>query len=269
MSFLFHCFLIISLSMESFYLTLPSNSSKSIFPENKLNSYKVKLPRLLPISQGKWEVGLSEIQFPKSWYNLTDAWMRVRTSQSSVPFCIPLKNGFYNNIGELLDHMREKLSADVRFPDKIRLTFDSISNRVILHILVNSDKTPISISFSQNLINILGFAKSKSEGDFFSQGVFVDGPADINEGFSALYVYTDVVENQFVGDYMVPLLKVVAFDNESKKRNVSVSFNRVQYLAVLDRRTDSIEVNIRRDNGESVPFQDGEVVITLHFRKIR
>lgn len=255
--------------MESFYLTLPSNSSKNVFPDNKLNSDKVKLSRSLPIGQGKWEVGLSEMQFPKSWYNLTDASMRVRTTESSAPFLIRLRNGFYDNIDVLLDHMRERLAADVRFPDKIRFTFDSIANRVILQVLENSDKTPIGISFSQNLLNILGFAKSKTEEDYFSQGVFVDGPTDINEGFSALYVYTDAVEDQFVGDYMVPLLKVVAFDNDGKKQNVSVSFNRIQYLTVLDRQTDSIEVNIRRDNGDPVAFQDGKVVITLHFRKVK
>lgn len=255
--------------MESFYLTLPSNSSVDIFPDNKLNSFKVKLQRSLPIVQGKWEVGLSEIQFPKSWYNVTDAWMRVRTAQNSEPFHIRVKNGFYKDIVELIDYMYGLIAADVRFPDKIRFHYDNVANRVILTVQENIDKTAIGIAFSQNLLNMLGFGNSKKEGEYFSQGVFVDGPTDINEGFSALYLYSDVVEDQFVGGYMVPLLRVVPFKNDGKKHYVWVNFNHVQYLPVLDRQADSIEINIRRDNGKTVPFQDGKVVVTLHFRRIK
>lgn len=254
--------------MGSFYLTLPSNSSQVVFPDNKLNSYKVKLQKPLPITQGKWEVCLSEIQFPKTWYNVANAWMKVHTAHNS-PLNILLKNGYYRSVDELIDYMYNIVAADVRFPDKIRFSFDTIANRVILQVLENSDKSPIGISFSQNILNILGFARSKKEGEYFSQGVFVSGPTDINEGFSALYVYSDVVENQFVGGSMVPLLRVVPFKNDGKRHNVWVNFNHVQYLPVLDRQTDSIEINIRRDNGETVPFQDGKVVVTLHFRRIK
>lgn len=255
--------------MASFYYTLPSNSSEYIFQENTQSSYKVKINKQLPITQGKWEVGLSDIQFPKSWYNVTGAWMRVRLAQNSDPFLIRVKDGYYKDIEELVAEMHQGLGSDVRFPDKISFRYDRIANRVIIVVLENSDQSPIGVSFSQNLLNVLGFSESKKEGEYFSQGVFVDGPTDINEGFSALYVYSDVIENQFVGGYMVPLLQIVPFKNDGKRHNTWVTFNPIQYLPILDNQADSIEINIKRDNGKLVPFQGGKVVVKLHFRKTK
>lgn len=251
--------------MDSFYLTLPSNSSKNIFPDNKLHSFRIKLQKSLPISQGKWVVGLSEIQFPQSWYNITNAWIRIRVAQNSDPFECMLKDGYYQDIEELLSYIHGILRA-AKLEDKIMLNFDKIQNRVIMQVFENSDKSTIGVTFSQNLLNILGF--SKKEGDYYSTGMVLEKPTDINEGFSALYIYTDIVQDQIVGDVMVPLIRVVPFKNNSKRNHTWVNFNRVQYLSVLDRQTDSIEINIRRDNGEVIPFQHGKVVVTLHFQRI-
>lgn len=68
---------------------------------------------------------------------------------------------------------------------------------------------------------------------------------------------------------MVPLIQIVPFKNDGKRRNTWVRFNPIQYLPVMDNQADSIEINIKRDNGEPVPFQDGKVVVKLHFRKIK
>ena len=51
-------------------LVLPSNSSYKYFPNNTLTEYTVKLPYSIDLSKGRWEVGLEEIMFYKSWYNV-------------------------------------------------------------------------------------------------------------------------------------------------------------------------------------------------------
>ena len=48
----------------SFYITLPSTASKKIFPNNRPNQYKVRLPKQLFFQENDWEVGLSSISFP-------------------------------------------------------------------------------------------------------------------------------------------------------------------------------------------------------------
>lgn len=55
---------------EDFYITLPSNV-KSYFPENTVGNYKTKLSQKLVIPHDqKWKVGLAEISYTKSYYNV-------------------------------------------------------------------------------------------------------------------------------------------------------------------------------------------------------
>jgi hypothetical protein len=57
----------------------------------------------------------------------------------------------------------------------------------------------------------------------FDQDTFIEKKtsspyaADINGGFSPMYVYTDLVDAQFVGDVKVPLLRIVSIEGEYGK----------------------------------------------------
>jgi hypothetical protein len=52
-------------------LVLPSNSSANYYPENTLGDYSVRLPHEVNL-RGPYEVGLEEISFLQSWYNVSD-----------------------------------------------------------------------------------------------------------------------------------------------------------------------------------------------------
>jgi hypothetical protein len=52
-----------------FYLTLPSNSSMDYIPDNTLTNFTTRLPQMMDLD-GSWEIGLAEIQYPHSWYNI-------------------------------------------------------------------------------------------------------------------------------------------------------------------------------------------------------
>ena len=56
---------------EQFYLVLPTKSSLNIFEENK-TSYKVQLPYPLELDITKWEVALSETQFPNNFSTIRE-----------------------------------------------------------------------------------------------------------------------------------------------------------------------------------------------------
>ena len=43
-----------------------------IYPDNKISNFKVYLANPLQLDSAKWEVGLSEIQFPHLWYNIRE-----------------------------------------------------------------------------------------------------------------------------------------------------------------------------------------------------
>ena len=55
----------------SFFVTLPSYSSKKEFPDNTSNAFKVRLPTPLRLVGEGWKVGLSSISLPDTNVNLT------------------------------------------------------------------------------------------------------------------------------------------------------------------------------------------------------
>ena len=50
--------------MSDFYVSLPSHSSKTEFPNNKANSFKIRLPHPIRLEGGGWKVGLISISLP-------------------------------------------------------------------------------------------------------------------------------------------------------------------------------------------------------------
>jgi hypothetical protein len=57
------------MSGTHFYLTVPSNASLGVFPDNKTTKYLVKLPQPIDLD-GNWEVVLYSISYPNTWYTL-------------------------------------------------------------------------------------------------------------------------------------------------------------------------------------------------------
>lgn len=62
--------------MESFYLTLLSNSSSKIFPNNRTSRFNVHLNKELNL-EGDWCVALTELSYPFTFYNVTEKHNRI------------------------------------------------------------------------------------------------------------------------------------------------------------------------------------------------
>ncbi len=246
---------------QSFYVVLPSNASTDVFPANNQHTFKIKSQAILPLNDD-WKVGLAEIQFPTLWRNVINGYITIKFEEKANPLQCKLHDGIYQTVDELLKEISHVLKS-AKLQNDVILQFDKIRNRVILQIL---NKPPeFAIGFSQNISNMLGL--SKKEGNYYSPGVYIENSPDISEGFSALYIYSDVVRNRIVGDTMAPLLRVVPLEKNKKLSVNWVRFQHIQYLPVNKTQSDVIEVNIRRDNGDVVPFENGKVVLTLHFKK--
>jgi hypothetical protein len=64
------------------------------FPNNTLASFTTRLPEMLDLD-GSWEIGLAEIQYPHSWYN-------VRINELSVSLGAICKTDASNRDASLL-----------------------------------------------------------------------------------------------------------------------------------------------------------------------
>ena len=50
--------------MSDFYINLPSHSSKTEFPNNTSNSFKILLPHPIQLEGGGWKVGMVAVSLP-------------------------------------------------------------------------------------------------------------------------------------------------------------------------------------------------------------
>ena len=91
---------------------------------------------------------------------------------------------------------------------------------------------------------------------------------DMNGGFLSMYVYTDIVDAQFVGDVKVPLLRIVNTQGNYGD-NVNVSFRYMQYVTIKVNTFETLEINTKDDKNENVSFGFGKSIVTLHFKHRR
>ncbi len=83
---------------------------------------------------------------------------------------------------------------------------------------------------------------------------------------STIYVYCDIVEPQVVGDTNAQLLKTIPVEGKFGDV-IAKTFTNIQYVPIQTRSFENIEILLRNDTGDPVPFELGKVVITLHFRQ--
>ena len=91
-------------------------------------------------------------------------------------------------------------------------------------------------------------------------------PVNVNIGYDILYIYTDCIEQQLVGDVQAQLLQNVCVNNFDSIPIQTTSFESPHYIPVTRRDFDTIDINIRDETGRKVPFQFGRIVVKLHFR---
>ena len=85
---------------------------------------------------------------------------------------------------------------------------------------------------------------------------------------SNFYVYSDIVEYQFVGNEQAPLLRIIPTGDLVKGLNfTSKIFDSPHYIPVARINLDMIETDIRNHLGLPIYFTSGEVVVKLHFRR--
>ena len=167
-----------------------------------------------------------------------------------------LPAGKYQDVPTLIKAIHnefEKMNAR----QNIQLRWDSVTMRTSVFIF----NPMMVLELSPTLSRILGFKR----GIFEEPMRIGDYCADIDEGMTSLFVYSPSIRNQMVGDTMAPLLRVVPLKSTLGTKNVNHEFRHLRYLPLIEETTDEITIDIRRDDGRSVPFVSGKVIVTLHF----
>jgi hypothetical protein len=102
---------------NEFYVTLPSNACRDVYPENSATRFTTDLSASHEID-GDWEVGLKQIQFTNNWPNLPREFVFVAfrlldyDSRETVP-----KSPIMDSVGLELSDLRN--SSDEAYPEKL------------------------------------------------------------------------------------------------------------------------------------------------------
>ena len=248
--------------MDSFYMTLPSNSSMDVHPDNSLTDYKVRLPQPLSL-QGEWEVGLVEITYPHRWYNVPENTKFFYKLPEDVDWrrkdILP---GYYEKPSDLLHAMK-----DDAFKDYIHFNYSKRSEKVKITLKEGS-----MLSIKDPICAMLGFAIPKkqkvTEQRQFESGEYpAEFVADVRP-IQHLFVYTDIIEDHIVGDSKVPLIRTVKVSGEYGDA-VMLNFENPHYIPLKQKFIDTIQTSIRDDTGKKIRFTRGRVILKLHFRQRR
>lgn len=179
----------------SFYVTLPSNASTHLYQENDAGHYFVKLPQTIELSS-QYEVGLAEIQFPNSYYNVLedDVWIRyyqpsptidmsreeaVNRAWEATATLLLIPPGLYSNPELLITTLNHQILEH----DKVKMRFHYIepTRRVVVQL-----KQPGSeIRLSDKLTQLLKFHSSRI--------VYTDSSQYSESGVDIIFNY--VLEN--------------------------------------------------------------------------
>lgn len=296
---------------DQFHIVLPSNSSMRYFPDNTSSSYTTELPLTIHL-HGEWEVALSEIQFPSTFFHIRRGENELKfidvkkgekvetiTKKGFIPY------GIYKDIDELIDSINAVFKeTDSHFSFKCQR-----GGSIYFSIVCSEDKCKFThyLNVSDNLLRILGCGVEivkTAEGPFFTRltvsndsknasytALFLvlgkydkHGKRDAPAGFwsyepyslargipDKLFVYCDICEPYITGDVQSPLLRIVPVEVHGSDyvygKNQVKHFSALHYIPLRRVTLREIEIDIKDELGQRIPFESGTSSVTLHFRR--
>ncbi len=285
------------MSDNHFYLTLPSNSSEQYYGRQHPSNYTTKLDHSISLDPGQWEVGLSQLTYPRSWHNIPATVFYVLYPDRSAGGESPFQRSHLHSISafgdsrfisarqlvrDLQHDIRERLPEADRSAVKIK--FDEISHRTKITLARD-----FALWLEMPLAKALGLSTENGEmvdlsnwhnrttvGILLSAGQTDDEVSIVppyttcvDRLIPTLYVYCDMVKPQLVGDSYVQLLRSVDVPSEGSGERIDHKFTNTHYCDLQTGSFEAININIADGMGRPIGFKHGDVLVKLHFRRKR
>ena len=109
---------------QGFYITLPSESSRDVFPENNPSEYTVRLPRWIQL-KGEWEIGLHSIAYTP--------WNIVQPLDEPISFMNGGKKGKGGKMRKHYSSVKEYIEAINDSQSHIEFVYES-NGKVTAHL---------------------------------------------------------------------------------------------------------------------------------------
>lgn len=265
-------------------MVLPSNSSMDYYSDNTASRYTTLLPKQIELD-GEWVVGLSEIQFPCNFLHICDrseSSIRVLNSLFQNPETVKeatdpytqsmcyLPTAVFKDVSDLI----LTLNNENRLNKHFEFEYSKEQGFVTIKRHCNYEKCGSvmhCLEFSDKIRSMIGFGK---ELHFFYDGVSSkEGtlPASLSRGLpNSLFVYSDICSPYVTGDVQSALLRMVPFNTSTYTYGAThcATFSTPHYIPLIRHSFRTIEMDIRGNSGELIPFEYGPLSVTLHFKRI-
>jgi hypothetical protein len=252
--------------MSDFFIVLPSNVICQEYPDNKTSHYFTKLPKVLHL-KGTWEVALTEIHYPHTWYNIpTDIacitlvkYDQPRAGRRSRPFCLP--GGYYTPL-EICKEINYHIKRTMR-NYKGRLSFNE-RNRKMAISLDPCEKVILHEKFAKAL-GFIRFSTFDNTVGLVKLKVIAEHAVDLSLSVHNIFVYSNIVKDTLVGDTYTNLLRIVSVESKPGS-HISKVFTHPYYHELNTNTLNVIEISTRDFEGNLIRYESGSVIIKLHFR---
>ena len=230
--------------MSHFYITLPSDGSKDVFPSNSAANFKTRLAT--PISLvGEWDVALYEIHYKRLWcvINPIDAEIvyefKTPSGESSTAR-LYLYQGYYSTIDEVITSLNA-IFNNLKTAQKLDRVpqFGYNSRQRKAHVDLQPGET---LHFKPKLAAMLGFTTNPIHCVNESLKYHGADLFNLDETLHTLYVYCDIIKNIPVGGDEMPLLRIVGVDAKHGEI-VRKTYDNPMYVPVRIKKFDTIGMN--------------------------
>ncbi len=271
-------------SSSGFQVTLPSNTQTSVFPNNTTSDYEI--PLLNPIDFGgvAFEVALTEIFLPHTWYNIPEEMRTVvfqwvpygkdgrakHTKEKKIP------QGHYETAEELVNVIDSLKPQE--FKGKIFLR--PVNNLVhismvgwqalfiekrlaaLLGFRENLDEQHLYVSTKRVQEDYFAFDHTKTDHKQIYRAKYM---CDTDPTMHAVFCYCSVIKESLVGVDYLPLLRLIPTTGQHGTM-IHLTFDNPFYVDVAYDRISSIRLTLCNDQGEPIKFTAGKTICRLHFR---
>ncbi len=271
---------------DQFYVTLPSNASMSQYKDNTKNNFTTELIKPLKFDY-PYEVAIVEITTPNIISDIKKSLGKIeiisevfvqRQTKEKIEIEILFEDLKEKSLEEFLKIINAKLDiAGKEFKMEVVPSFNEFilwsDKRKQFRLHLNRFENDHFLNFYGPIANILGFNPKKNElyqrspsgsysdfnCDYDSFGVF-----DIDT--DTIFVYSDIIKHQYVGDSIKQLLRTVHV--EKNKESQCINYPSPHYTPVVSNTINSIQLTLKDVENNSIKFKSGTelVIVKLHFR---
>ena len=277
---------------KSSFLYLPSNVPTQRYVSNTPSHFKI--PPAEPLNfcdPHNWEVSLSELYFPSSYYNISQDNNSNLTIKYHIKGLVHTKNitipqGHYDPASYVKEVNKEIKKIKHKFTGtsvpkvlfKGRLKYNPNSRKITL--VLNNHLEAMTF-YGDNFRNMLGLEKANDPGDLTikfkkdelcsMREYYYEFPklCCLNDEGAHMYVYSSLVKDSIVGNVFAPIIRVVGLEDKPKSETIHREFTVPHYLPLRSSCFNEVVLELTDGMGNSMKFNQGNSVTVFHFKKKR